>query len=71
MKNALDRYNNQDNNTLSQMHEPIKTVNGLYVWEVWTYKTNGTITDIRYYAEDVNGGNTMRISLDDFLKLSS
>lgn len=69
MKNALKRYNTQLDSTLAQMQQPIETRNGLYVWEVWTYTNEGTITDIRFYTEDINGGNTMRISKNDFLNL--
>lgn len=64
--NALQRYNNQNDSTLAQMQQPIETKSGLYIWEVWTYTDKGAITNIRFYAEDVNGGNTMRISAEDF-----
>ena len=66
---APERYNTQTDSTLAQMQQPVETRNGLYVWETWTYNNEGTITDIRFYAEDVNGGNTMRISRNDFLDL--
>jgi len=65
-KNAAERYNTQKHNTLAQMQEPKRTSNGLYVWEVWTYKDDGTITDIRHYAEEIEGGKTMRISAEDY-----
>jgi len=65
--NAQNRYNAQKDNTLSQMQQPVETANGLYVWEVWTYNNSGTITNIRFYAEDVEGGTTMRISQEDYI----
>ena len=71
IQNALQRYNSQAGNTLRQMQKPIETGTGLYMWEVWTYKRDGSITDIRYYAEGVSGGNTIRISKKDVFYLVS
>jgi len=67
--NAAARYATQNENNAT-MQEPILTSSGLYVWEQLTFKNN-TISEIRYYAEDENGGNTMRISQNDFIKLIS
>ena len=69
METASERYNNQKDNTLSQMQKPFETKNGLFVWETWTYNNKGVITDIRYYAEDSNGGNTMRLTQSNYLHL--
>jgi hypothetical protein len=66
-QNAYQRYQNQDQDNAC-MQEPVKTRNGLYIWEHWTYKY-GNVTSIRYYAEDINGGNTMRLSKGDYLNL--
>ncbi len=65
--NALERFNNQDDNKVT-MQKPIETRNGLYIWEQWTYDGDN-VSDIRFYSEDVNGGKTFRIGLEDFLKL--
>ncbi len=65
--NALERFNNQDENKVT-MQKPIETRNGLYIWEQWTYDGDN-VSDIRFYSEDVNGGKTFRIGLEDFLKL--
>ena len=64
---ALERFNNQDQNNVT-MQMPIETKNGLYIWEQWTYDGDN-VTDIRFYCEDVNGGKTLRISVEDYLKL--
>ncbi|MCP4484323.1 MAG: hypothetical protein GY823_07180 [Flavobacteriaceae bacterium] len=65
--NALERFNNQDDNKVT-MQKPIETRNGLYIWEQWTYDGDN-VSDIRFYSEDVNGGKTFRLGLEDFLKL--
>ena len=64
--NALERYNSQDQDRINTMQEPVLTNNGLYVWETWTIK-NTTITSIMHFAEDKDGGNTMRISTENYL----
>ena len=66
--NALERFNSQDENNAT-MQEPKETRNGLYIWEQWTYEGDN-ISDIRFYCEDINGGKTYRLSLEDYLKLS-
>jgi len=66
--NALERFNKQDDNRVT-MQEPKETRNGFYIWEQWTYNGD-SISDIRYYCEDVNGGKTFRLGLEDYLKLS-
>ena len=63
--NALERYNKhgQDNG----MQEPFETTSGLHVWEQWTYSyAEDKITSIRFYCEDINGGQTYRLSKEDF-----
>lgn len=62
--NALERYYNQDQDNAG-MQKPFETVSDLYVWEQWTWK--GTdITSIRFYCEDINGGQTFRLSQEDY-----
>lgn len=68
--NALERYNKngQDNG----MQRPFETTSGLYVWEQWTYcYAEDKITSIRFYCEDINGGQTFRLSHEDFLFMCS
>ena len=64
--NALERFNNQDENNVT-MQKPFQTSTDLYVWENWTYDLQGNITDIRYYCEDINGGKTFRVSEEDYI----
>lgn len=66
--NALQRFNQQDENNVT-MQKPIETRNGLYVWEQWTYN-NDNISDIRFYCEDIKGGKTFRLGVEDYLKLT-
>ncbi len=68
--NAKERYNSQDQDGSSKMQKPILTNNGRYVWETWTFK-NEAISSIRYFTEDEKGGNTMRISIEDFIYFTS
>jgi hypothetical protein len=65
--NALERYNKQDKDGSKQMQYPIKTRNGLYVWELWTFKNNKIY--ISYFAEGVDGGNIIKISIEDYIYL--
>ena len=63
---ALERYNTQDENNAT-MQEPFETNSGLYVWEQWTCE--GTkVTSIRFYCQDVQGGNQpiFRLSDEDY-----
>ena len=65
--NALERYYNQDQDNAG-MQKPFQTVSDLYVWEQWTWK--GTdITSIRFYCEDINGGETFRLSQEQFQEM--
>jgi len=66
--NALQRFNQQDENNVT-MQKPIETRNGLYVWEQWTYNGDN-ISDIRFYCEDIKGGKTFRLGVEDYLKLT-
>lgn len=65
--NALERFNQQDENNIT-MQKPIETRSGLYIWEQWTYNGD-SVSDIRFYSEDVNGGKTFRLGVEDYLKL--
>ena len=67
-KNALERYKSQKDDVNPQMQEPILTRNGLYIWELWTFRGD-KISTISYYAEDKDGGNIRRISSKDFINL--
>lgn len=69
--NARQRYEKQleQDIVMSQMQEPILTKSGLYIWENWTYNNEGNITDIRYFAEDKDGGKIFRISFENFLQM--
>ena len=68
--NALERFNSQDADQINTMQEPTLTNSGLYVWEAWTFKGNN-ISSVRYFAEDKDGGSTMRISAEDFIRFVS
>jgi len=68
--NAMKRYEMAKNDINAiNMTEPFETTTELYVWSVDTLNPfdEGEITSSRYYAEDINGGNTMRISLEDYI----
>jgi hypothetical protein len=71
--NALQRYEiaKNDINAIN-MSEPFETISELYVWSVDTLNDfdDTQITSSRYYAEDINGGKTMRISFEDYLFFS-
>ena len=70
MKTAMQRYNEKKDRDLKiQMTMPIKTNNNLYIWEEWHYRDDGMINKIRYFAEDINGGNKMSVKVADFLCL--
>lgn len=66
--NALERYykKGQDNG----MQKPFQTVSDLYVWEQWTYSyAEDAITSVRFYCEDINGGQTWRLSQEQYQEM--
>lgn len=71
--NALQRYEiaKNDINAIN-MSKPFETISELYVWSVDTLNPfdDTQITSSRYYAEDINGGDTMRLSFEDFIFFS-
>lgn len=70
--NALERYNTAKEDLKRQMQEPIKTSNGLYIWEMHNYSVDGKkINSITYWAEDINGGNKMKLNQEDFIFMTS
>lgn len=66
--NAIERYNNQDEDNAT-MQLPNETTNGLYIWENWMWDGN-SIKEIRYFSQDVHGNEKVRrISTEDYLYL--